>query len=521
MTAPTTHDFLARGYLPRQLPPCISSTAFADAVEADATLRGDKPHTARPLIHYVSRPGSLSRKFAIPNPFLYLRLVDEIVRAWPEIASHIDKSPWAVSKPDADKTDRATTPKNMFSELGKARRRLRDDHAVIVRTDISQFFGSIYTHGLPWSLHGKAVAKRDRSPKLLGNRLDLTARNMQDGQTVGLPIGPDTSHVLAELLLAPLDEQLRARWPTIGGVRMVDDMEFGVDSEAQAHELLADLQLHLSNLELSLNPKKTWIVKDPPLDPVDPAWLHALRPYRIPSDKVGQLDQLREYYRLVFDQALTFPEGAVITYGLAALRSTTIHPDNWIVHQQFLFEAMRREPCTTSEVMSQLIRFREAGLEPNPDWLSEAVNRHVLDHARHGHGNELAWGLWAVLAFDLSFSPAATEAASRLDDSVVAIMLRDAEARGLLEVKLSPDRWEEFLVDGELYGEQWLYCYEVARLGWVGGKEHRRRVEQDSNFGKLLAGNVAFYTAVAKGAAPPLAKLAALLTEPNLGFSQP
>jgi hypothetical protein len=49
---------------------------------------------------------------------------------------------------------------------------------------------------------------------------------MMDGQTHGIPIGPDTSLVVAEILLSSVDQSmLNAHPDLISGFRYVDDYE--------------------------------------------------------------------------------------------------------------------------------------------------------------------------------------------------------------------------------------------------------------------------------------------------------
>ena len=72
----------------------------------------------------------------------------------------------------------------------------------MLTTDLSRFFPTIYTHSVPWAFHSKSVAKKNKNPtlKYFGNLLDLALRQAQDGQTIGIPIGPDTSHMIAEAI---------------------------------------------------------------------------------------------------------------------------------------------------------------------------------------------------------------------------------------------------------------------------------------------------------------------------------
>ncbi len=47
----------------------------------------------------------------------------------------------------------------------------------IVKTDITNFYSSIYTHSIGWALHGREKAFKDKEYALLGNKIDrLTLR---------------------------------------------------------------------------------------------------------------------------------------------------------------------------------------------------------------------------------------------------------------------------------------------------------------------------------------------------------
>ena len=72
---------------------------------------------------------------------------------------------------------------------------------------------SLYTHSIPWALYGKAASKaalatKSRSRRRFGDKLDAALQCMNHGQTNGIPIGPDTSLVVAELVLSAVDVTL-------------------------------------------------------------------------------------------------------------------------------------------------------------------------------------------------------------------------------------------------------------------------------------------------------------------------
>jgi Nitrite/Sulfite reductase ferredoxin-like half domain len=82
------------------------------------------------------------------------------------------------------------------------------------QTDIANFYPSIYTHSIPWALLGKQKCKAEINTPLFkghyANKLDIFTRNMQDRQTIGIPIGPETSRILAEIISVAIDIKLQA-----------------------------------------------------------------------------------------------------------------------------------------------------------------------------------------------------------------------------------------------------------------------------------------------------------------------
>ena len=110
---------------------------------------------------------------------------------------------------------------------------------------------------------------------LLGNRPDLWVRLGQDQQTIGTPIGPDTSLVISEILMHKCNARLTQRFAHLQGSRFIDDFELSFDSQADAEEAHYHLEACLSKYELALNPKKTRIVKLP--SPMETVWATELK----------------------------------------------------------------------------------------------------------------------------------------------------------------------------------------------------------------------------------------------------
>ncbi|MFP3360814.1 RNA-directed DNA polymerase, partial [Planococcus sp. SIMBA_143] len=80
-----------------------------------------------------------------------------------------------------------------------------------VRTDIANFYKSIYSHSLPWALIGIAEAKGNRGSSHWYNKIDKATRISQRNETKGITIGPATSSILSEIILFPVDAHLRCK----------------------------------------------------------------------------------------------------------------------------------------------------------------------------------------------------------------------------------------------------------------------------------------------------------------------
>jgi len=228
----------------------------------------------------------------IPHPEPYARLCSAITESWDEIMSLIDENVESrivprVSTDDnlvswdsynADETQsRVIIQRHPPSQRRAAAERL--DLAIgkryLVKADIAAFFPSVYTHAIPWAVHGKEFAKKKENwgDEHYGNLLDKRSRAMQRGETLGIPIGPGTSHILSELLLHPVDAGLRDKGYTF--IRFVDDYQCYCTSKREADAFVVDLENHLAEYGLQLNSSKTSITMLPAT--TDDPWVIQLR----------------------------------------------------------------------------------------------------------------------------------------------------------------------------------------------------------------------------------------------------
>ncbi|WP_373202088.1 RNA-directed DNA polymerase, partial [Proteus mirabilis] len=275
-------ELLTKGFFPIQLPPNFNSSSFGKnhekinvginrIVSADNKKNPYKDWT-RTDKYSVARSSYYRRTTNILNPLSYFIIAKLIADNWHEINIHFKKSELSLSKPIiGEKSIRAITL-TKFSQLYEKKILDSSGYKYALITDISSYFPSIYTHSIPWALHSKEVSKSNiKGSPLLGDKIDLHCRNAQDGQTVGLPIGSDTSHIISEIIGTAIDLELIKRLSTPPkGFRYVDDFCLFFTNKVEAEKTLAILTSIFNNYELNINASKTKIMETKDL--IEESW---------------------------------------------------------------------------------------------------------------------------------------------------------------------------------------------------------------------------------------------------------
>jgi len=492
---------LAAGYFPSRLPPPFTSrgygSAFSDKskISQFRELFSSFPAT-RSSRHNQSRPGSLRRKLSIPNPVSYWKLADFVVEHQ-ELIDLASQSPISMTHPKvvSGSGHRAIERSHDFDALPVRRNEIRTNASYILKADVSRFYHSIYTHAIAWALHTKSTAKADRFAQkgsLFGSDLDRLVRNLQDNQTLGIPIGPDISFLIAELVITKVDLLVLDRAGNFlsGALRYIDDYEFAFQKRADAEQLLGILQEALNDYELALNPSKTAILSLPL--PCDSLAISELRCFNFRITEQGQKWDLLRFFDRAFCLANEDPEEAVLTYAISKLGGETVAESNWRIYENFLLHCGINEPGSLKAVIHQLIKYGAHGFKVHTSDLGRALNIIILRHAPLGHGSEVAWSLWIAIVFNCGIEEKSANAASYMDDSVVGLLLLDCAQRKLIKGSFDLSHLSSFMTGEELRNEMWLFAYEANVKGWLpnsGGDF----VERDPQFALLKQEHISFY----------------------------
>ena len=105
--------------------------------------------------------------------------------------------------------DRAAMIRQWWEEIEQRSIRLALEFEYVCHTDITDCYGSLYTHSVAWAMHGKGKAKSGQHDQgLLGNRIDRCLRDMNEGQTNGVPQGCVLIDLIVELVLCYADRSI-------------------------------------------------------------------------------------------------------------------------------------------------------------------------------------------------------------------------------------------------------------------------------------------------------------------------
>ena len=111
------------------------------------------------------------------------------------------------------------------------------------------------------------IAANDHDAKLykLADDIDTSVRNCQERQSIGIPIGPDTSHIISELIACRIDSILQNEFSDIKlkGCRYHDDYDLYVSTRDEADRVLKGLQRILNDFQLEINESKVRIKEFP------------------------------------------------------------------------------------------------------------------------------------------------------------------------------------------------------------------------------------------------------------------
>lgn len=264
-------------------------------------------------IFNATRFNNVARKLSIPHPLPYIKLVNHIADNWENI-KHIENNKESAVRPMQHDDGRIIKMKyGPASSKNKKLTKLSRGKKFLVKTDIANFYPSIYTHSIAWALLGIDEAKKKQKGGY-ANDLDTFQRMAKRNETIGVAIGPGTSNIVTEIILHPIDQKLRdSKYEFI---RYIDDYTAFFDTYENAEEFIRVLGTELSKYGLLLNIKKTEIKKLP--QPSSDNWISDI------GSRLSQRIKINDYYcSRMLDYAIELQNknngGSILKYTIKSL----------------------------------------------------------------------------------------------------------------------------------------------------------------------------------------------------------
>lgn len=411
-----------------------------------------------------------------------------------------EKSPYSLTAPvDRVPKDRQPYAKRS-SSIAETKREIEllyQDNRYEIRLDINSFFDNIYTHTIPWAIHGISAAKKKKNDRMLpGNQVDKHIRSMNYDQTNGILVGNALSRIVSEIILCTIDSQIHDQFPDVSCCRFVDDYCIYTKRSAQVQEIIAFIRRCLSKYELNFNESKLQINESPFL--YGKPWVEQIKQYIHLQPDVFLSKLIMEYN--------TYKDIAIIKYGLTVIAQCRYTRAVWPAMQSRLINLWVRFPSLSDRILpifwknKLLLKMRSF----------KAAVYSVIDEALLlNREQELIWAVWSTKVFNIQVSQAYMIRVLQSSNDLAVIMMLDIicssdakknskilqQRRNLRDELIAEDTDDRGETNTMMWTSHWLLAYEATRMKWLNlpNEEPFEFARKNAFFRELLQKDVKFY----------------------------
>lgn len=507
---------LNKGYFPKELPPSFFTELFGNDYSGISTLADSTENASLTALQNsvnsmtgLSTPDKAEKKvqlkqifknrlnysecsqfnipksgiarkiIKIPNPIHQGKLAQAIVDNYTEISKLFNDSKLSTTKPQIEtelEQNKRSVKHNDFSFFKESGIINSFKYAVQLKTDIAKFYPSIYTHSVPWvTFGGKDKYKRNRAlsktdplkvSNIYGDDIDDRLMWCQNQQTMGIPIGPDTSFIIAEVIACHIDKHLEKKLKSkkidFLGYRYYDDYALYFNSELDAQIGLSELKTILNDFELKINDEKTEISRTQ--SELEKPWALDIKSFYFRPFKNDQKDDIWNFFAIAFRHAQENPKDSVLKLALNKFNFVRIEEENWDYFESLLFRLGLIETSSLNKIAKLLITYEKLVSKKR---LKEFCFQIIKRNYENQHDFELTWSLWILNEFKIQPTKEIYEMIFKSRSVTGIIVGLDLFQQNNRIKNFDFSSVNEIITTENLNNKEWLLVYETVYKGWI------------------------------------------------------
>jgi hypothetical protein len=445
-----------------ELPPCFSTCRFTPEVAEELSqlqLNKERRTYWFDLVEYrATRFNNVPRVLSLIHPLAYSRIYITLKDNRQEILQLMKDDNSAITAETHN--DGRMFIMNYEDHETKTKNTLEISFGAGFRAhaDVANCFGSIYTHSLEWAIQGYEAAKerlRDRrGEKHWSSELDVVLRNAKRNETSGVPVGPSSSSIAVEIILAAVDRELAKSFRF---VRYIDDYTAYCETHIQAQEFIRALSIALSRYRLTLNLSKTKITELP--EPLIDSWVTKLNnatPWRTNSS--GALTLLTHEAINFLDYAVYLnraePDGSVLKLA-AGLICHRAQGDTAAIVFQYILNLSWHYP-----ILLPLLEKIDATSDCyDKEIVAKKLNGVLETNALHRRSDGMCWALYYLKQLSSQPTLKSIEAVIQTSDATAIALLSSFDAG----VEAAVAHAKKVIENCTLYelDQSWILLYQL------------------------------------------------------------
>jgi Reverse transcriptase (RNA-dependent DNA polymerase) len=420
----------------------------------------------------LTRNDNVPRIIDIPHPIAYHRLCSSLTTHWKKISTRIgeiaDYAERSMVTPKPNNLNHRLVSMMAYDKRDDEKFLILDKSAnnkYLIHADIANCYPSVYSHSIPWALVGHQVAKATiLARKKWYNQIDYTISSMQRNETIGIPIGPDTSSIIIELVLSRVDKALKK----FKYIRFIDDYRCYCKSQTEVDDFLQTLSRELEKYHFRLNAKKTKIYELP--RPLGENWVLSLKNYQRHFLKKGyftdrDINTISEFLDLAIRLAKENPSESPIRYAVRILSSKTFKEEKVFAFVVMYLSRICFIYPYFIDLFENLLDRNKENITKDIFAIVEAeINSLTKEHIKYSRSDVALWGIHLAIKYGLTLKYFEKYSNQLLEDGdCLPSLLCFKYAK---KNKIKVDKYYLHipnLISENLQDEWWIYIYELYR----------------------------------------------------------